>query len=169
MNDVESFPDDMEPGVFKPGDLMISLRNINTVLVFDPDTLKIVYINTGGFVRQHDPDFLDGNRISVFDNNLAASDEANPSSRIVIVDARDNTREIYYQGTLEKPFYTAVMGKHQWLPNGHLLITDSHSGRAFEINSNKEIVWEYYNFIDEDVVAVVEEVQRIPESFREAY
>ena len=47
---------------------MISLRNVSTVLVFDPDDLKIRYSITGRFVRQHDPDFVDNNTISVFDN-----------------------------------------------------------------------------------------------------
>ena len=72
LNDVEVFPRSLPEGVFKHGDVMVSLRNINTVLVFDPKALKIRFVSTGQFVRQHDPDFIDGNRFSVYDNNLVA-------------------------------------------------------------------------------------------------
>ena len=51
---------------------MVSLRNIHAVMVFDPDTLNIKYLSIGKVVRQHDPDFIDGNRISIFDNNNVA-------------------------------------------------------------------------------------------------
>ena len=33
-----------------------------------------------------------------------------------------------------------------------MLITESRKGRAFEIDSNGKIVWEYFNNLDEDAV-----------------
>ena len=39
VNDVEVFPSHLQPGVFKSGDIMISLRNLNAITVFKPDTL----------------------------------------------------------------------------------------------------------------------------------
>jgi hypothetical protein len=68
LNDVEPFPSTMTPGFFGPGDVLVSLRNVNTVFVFNADTRKIKFVTTGRFTRQHDPDFIDGNRFSVFDN-----------------------------------------------------------------------------------------------------
>ena len=53
LNDVETFPSHLEEGVFKAGDIMLSLRNINTVLVFRDEDLKVTHINTGTVVRQH--------------------------------------------------------------------------------------------------------------------
>ena len=58
-------------------------------------------------------------------------------------------------------------GKHQWQPNGNLLITDTKSGRGFEINQQGEIVWQYINYVnqeyfDREVVGDVSEVQRLP-------
>lgn len=164
LNDVEPFPASMKPGFFKKGDILVSLRNINTVFVFNRTSRKIKCICTGWFVRQHDPDFLDGNRFSVLDNNLT-SQKHNPQSRIVIVSAPDRTAEAYFEGNETMPFYTPLMGKHQWLPNGNLLITESCIGRAFEINQRKEVVWEYINFIDKGYTAYVTEVQRIPLSY----
>lgn len=54
------------------------------------------------------------------------------------------------------------MGKHQWLPNGNLLITESRWGRTFELNRKGEIVWEYNNYVEPQIVGLVEEVQRLP-------
>src|SRR5207247_1345506 len=73
LNDVETFPSSMSPGIFQPGDVMISLRNISAIVVFDPHTLRIRFMTIGRTLRQHDPDFVDGNTISVFDNNDLAA------------------------------------------------------------------------------------------------
>ena len=67
------------------------------------------------------------------------------------------------------PFYTDIMGKHQWLPNGNLLITESRQGRAFEINPQGEVVWEYMNYVDRRVVDLVEEVQRLPPEYERLF
>jgi hypothetical protein len=160
LNEVEPFPARLKEAFFKKGDILVSLRNANTVFVFNRETQKIKFISTGKFIRQHAPDFIDGNRFSVFDNNL--TEEKNPKSRILIVSAPDDTVTTYYEGTQEHPFYTVAYGSHQWLPNGDLLITESLRGRAFEITPRGDIVWQYVNYIRKGVVGLVEEVQRLP-------
>jgi hypothetical protein len=166
LNDVEPFPAFMKEDFFSQGDILVSLRNINTVFVFNRHSRRIKFISTGQFVRQHDPDFMDGNRISVFDNNNIAPEAHGQQSRIVIVSARDKTLEVFFEGSLKAPFYTDIMGKHQWLRNGNLLITEARQGRAFEINRRGEVVWEYINYVDRGVVGLVEEVQRLPLGYR---
>ena len=168
LNDVEVFPRHLKRGTFKPGDLMLSLRNIHTVLVIDPETEEIVYQQAGGFVGQHDPDFIDGDRISVFDNAVAIGEEAPRASRIVILSADDmaGEPEVYFEGSEAMPFYTDVMGKHQWLQNGNLLVTESTKGRAFELDYSGEIVWQHVNLVDDEGwVGLVDEAQRLPAGF----
>jgi len=163
LNDVEPFPATMAEGFFNEHDVLVSLRNVNTIFVFDRRTERIKFIRTGQWVWQHDPDFVDGNSFTLFDNNCRdVPDEANLHSRIVAVDARTNTVTTLFRGTPEHPFYTPIMGKHQWLPNGNLLITESRKGRAFEIDADGEIVWQYVNYVDDQTVGAVEEVQRLP-------
>lgn len=163
LNDVEPFPNTFEEGFFTRGDVLVSLRNVNTVFVFNRDTGKIKFITTGPFVRQHDPDFVDGNRFSVFDNNHIAPESHGHQSRIVMVSAPEHTTEVVFEGNREElPFYTDIMGKHQWLPNGNLLITESMRGRAFEIDRDGELVWQYVNALDDRTIGIVEEVQRLP-------
>ena len=162
LNDIEPFSAKLGEGFFKQGDIIVSLRNINTVFVFNVESEEIKYISIGQFIRQHDPDFIDGNTFSVFDNNNNGNpDAAQRQSRIAIVSAPDNTVTTYYTGTEDKPFFTNVMGKHQWLPNGNLLLTESKRGRGFEVNKQGEIVWQYVNYVDRDIVGIVSEVQRL--------
>jgi hypothetical protein len=169
LNDVEPFSSSMRPGVFAPGDLMVSLRNVNTVFVFTPATGRIKRVWTGDFVRQHDPDFVDGNTISVLDNNNVGPEAGGRRSRILLLSAATGNRVVYYTGGEGRPFYTDIMGRSQWLPNGNLLISESMKGRAFEIDRNGRVVWEYVNLVGDGYVAIMEEVQRLPERMKDAY
>jgi hypothetical protein len=169
MNDVETFPSHLQPGAFEPGDIMVSLRNIHAVMVFDPDTLKIKYVTVGKVVRQHDPDFIDGNRISIFDNNHVASESQGAQSRIVVMSATNDQMQVIYSGSSEQPFYTNVMGKHQWLPNGNILIVESMKGRAFEVDSQGALVWEYFHLVDKGRLALLSDAERLPSFFTSSF
>ncbi|MCP4267040.1 MAG: hypothetical protein GY931_04645 [Maribacter sp.] len=165
LNDVEIFPSFKDEGVFKAGDIMVSLRNINTILIFSEKDQKIKYISIGEFVRQHDPDFIDGNTISVFDNNNIAPKNYGHQSRIVIKSFKDNQSHVYYTGSKKNRFYTEIMGKHQWLSNGNMLISESMKGRAFEIDKNGNTVWEYVNIVDKGYIGILEEAKRLPNKY----
>jgi hypothetical protein len=152
----------MPGGVFRPGDVMVSLRNVSTVIVFDPATRKIRRAIVGRFVRQHDADFASGSSIRVFDNNNMAAPAAQASSRIVEVSADSDAERVLYQGTREHPFFSDVMGKQQFLPNGGLLVTEGARGRAFEIDAAGRKVWEYFNRAEDGWVGAITEATRIP-------
>ncbi len=169
LNDVELFPEHLSEDFFKHGDILLSLRNINTVMVLEAETLKVKYQSTGKYVRQHDPDFIDGNRFSVFDNNDLGAPGKGKFSKIVIEDARNGEREIVFTGSEQQPFYSQIMGKHQWLDNGNLLISESMSGRAFEITRQGQIVWDYYNLVKKKQVGILEEAERLPPNFDAAF
>ena len=61
------------------------------------------------------------------------------------------------------------MGKHQWLPNGNLLITESKSGRGFEINRQGELVWQYINYVDQDIVGIIGKAERLPPEYTQLF
>lgn len=167
LNDVEVFPRYLEEGFFRHGDIMVSLRNINAILVMTQQG-RVKYSSIGKYVRQHDPDFLDGNTFSVFDNNNITG-VVNPSSRIVLEHAPSGETKVVFEGTEQMPFFTDIMGKNQWLPNGNLLITESRGGRAFEVTPDGEMVWDYYNIVGEDSLGAVDEVERLPERFNAVF
>lgn len=163
LNDVEVFSRHMEEGFFRHGDIMVSLRNINGILVLTPEG-RVKYSSIGKYVRQHDPDFVDGNTISVFDNNNITG-APNPSSRIVLEHVPSGETEVVFEGTEAVPFFTDIMGKNQWLPNGNLLITETRGGRAFELTPQGEMVWDYHNIVGDNMLGIIDEVERLPSRF----
>jgi len=153
--------------LFDEGDIMVSIRNFNMVLVIDPDTEKVKWSMTGPFIRQHDPDFLENGRISIFDNRGGKeSNEFFGDSRILEIDPETKKVSVLYEGSDDNPFFSRVMGSHQRLPNGNILITESMRGRVFEVNGEGEIVWSYIYRWDEDEVIVTYQAERYPESYR---
>ena len=169
VNDIQPMPAALAYGDIEAGDLMVSMRNVSTVFIFDPDTLAVKFVRSGNFVRQHDPDFMDDGWISVYDNNWIGPDNYGQQSRIVAMSLDSQDNKVVYEGTSEAPFYSKIMGKTQWLDNGNLLIVESIKGRAFELNPAGEIVWEFFNIIDDGKAGIVQEVKRLPASFNEIY
>lgn len=165
LNDIELFPENMKPGFFEAGDMMLSLRNINTVVVFDTDNWEKKFVSIGPFVRQHDPDFIDGNTISIYDNNDSAPAESGVQSRILLQDAPSGDISVAYTGNDQSPFFSFLLGKHEWQDNGNILIADSRNGRIIEVSPNGDIIWEYNNIVREGVVGFVETAQRLPAYF----
>ena len=88
----------------------------------------------------HDATLLPSGNILVFDNGLGRD-----WSRVVEVDPL--TREIVweYRPSDPKSFNTETRGANQRLRNGNTLITESDNGRAFEVDRDGRIVWEFLN------------------------
>lgn len=164
LNDVEVFPSTMEPGFFEAGDILLSLRNNNQVLVLRKDLTVKTFI-VGPFIRQHDPDFIDGDTIILFDNNHRAGQEHKTQSRILAYNAAQQSWSTEFEGTPALPFFTAIMGKQQPLENGNLIVTESMKGRALELNPEGQVVWDFVNDLGDGYVGVMEEAQRLPASF----
>lgn len=162
LNDVEIFPADMTPGFADQGDLLVSLRNPNAIMLVDPDSLVIKQVLSGMYVRQHDPDFLDGSHMVVYDNNFLEAEQR--YSRIIKVSLVDGSNSVIYQGRPGAHFESEVMGKQQPLPNGNFLITEATHGRVFEIDPNGSIVWEYLNWIEPGSLGRVSGAMRLTEA-----
>ena len=164
-NDVEVLRQDMAAAFpqFEAGDVMLSLRNINTVLVVDGRTWRVKWKMTGPFLMQHDPDFLPNGHILVFDNRITGSKPLFGYSRILEIDPV--TRQVVwsYQGTDDEPFYTDSGGVQQLLPNGNVLVVETQGGRVFEVarGSSERIVWEFVNLQEEGLVGGISGAQRV--------
>jgi len=70
----------------------------------------------------------------------------------------------------ERKFFTAFMGSAQRLANGNTLITESNSGRVFEVTKEKEVVWEYIarttsSGMPEQVGAAVYRAYKVPKKW----
>lgn len=153
---------------FEAGDIMVSMRILNAVVVIDRKTRRIKWSRIGPYIRQHDPDFLPNGRISVFDNRTDNADGTLlGGSRIIEVDIDSPEPVVVYDGaTPDGPrFYTEVRGKHQYLPNGNILLTEEGAGRALEVTPDGTTVWAYIDRWDEERIVRLTEATRYPESY----
>lgn len=153
LNDVEPLPAALAPQypLFAAGDLLVSLRDLDTVMVFDPTTLRVKWWSDRPFMRQHDPDFLGDGWVSVFDNHPDGAPQGQFLGGSRLLRVRPHTGEvevIYAPGATPKvgggrPFYTDLGGKAQQLSTGGWLLTEAMAGRVFEIDTHGEVVWEW--------------------------
>lgn len=159
---------------FDAGDIMVSFRHINTILVLDGSTKEIKWAMPHAFIGQHDPDFTSRGTITVFDNRTGeiSGEPVFDGSRVVEIDPSQNMSEyleVLAPRSPETRFYTGSRGKHQELPNGNLLIAEYEGGRIFEMTPTGEVVWTYINKWDDSRVAKIAEGSRYsinPEVFK---
>ena len=145
--------------MFAAGDLLLSLRNIHTLLVVDPRTRQIKWRQTGPWVKQHDARFQPDGTITVFDNKYTMHHTEMPDmyldSDILRVDpASGEVTPVAGRLVAEEGrFHTPRKGQHQMLPDGDVLVAEAKRGRAVQFSPQGEILWEYINRYDEDRVA----------------
>ena len=136
-----------ENPAFRPGNWLISLFHGSMVFILDQNTKRILWHAVegdieGGLEGQHSVSMLPDGNILIFDNGINRR-----ASRILIIDPL--TLKIKWQYK-NKNFFSPIEGFVQALPNGNLLVTESKKGHAFELRSNKEIVWDYYDTANKD-------------------
>ena len=163
--------------MFAAGDLLLSVRELNMILVTDPELQRVKWWHVGPWLRQHDPEFKAGGHISVFNNNIYKSafgpdnyfNKSHPTiprvSNILEVDpATDEVRRVYGE-VKGQELLTVIRGKHELTARGGLLVTEFEAGRVFETNSSGRVIWEYVNRFDENEVAELTEARVYPSDY----
>lgn len=147
LNDIEPLPDSLadEYPLFDGGDLLISLRYPDLVLVLDPASKDVKWYESRYFTRQHDPDFLGNGWVGIFDNQRDNTDRGTllGGTRIVKVQPHTDSVAVPFPSSTSEPHYTESQGKWQQLENGNMLITETHAGRVVEVDSSGATVWEW--------------------------
>ncbi len=150
---------------FREGDLLVSVLQLNTVAVIDPDTETVVWALGGLWRKQHQPVLLPGGTLLVFDN-LGAGGQR---SRVLEIDPFTQEKVWSYGARPEQELYSKTLGSCQRLANGNTLITESENGRALEVTSAGAVVWEFHNphrsGEEGELVATLFEVVRLPPDF----
>ena len=142
---------------FAPGNLVISYRDLNTIIVIDRGTGSIVWKvgpGDGRTIGQHFahmiPLGLEGaGRIMAFDNGGAGGypEIFRPFSRVVEIDTASKNVAWQYtaarSGVQNWTFFAPFISSAQRLAGGNTLIVEGTKGRIFEVTPAGSIVWEY--------------------------
>jgi hypothetical protein len=130
------------PGFCNKGDILVCMRNLDLIFVYDRDRQKIgwQYDGRGVWEYPHEPIFLDNGNILIFDNGFDRG-----YSRIIEFEPLSRQIVWEYKGSPPESFYSQDRGFIQRLPNGNTLITESNSGRVFEVTNEGKIVWDWVN------------------------
>lgn len=125
------------------GQLLVTLRAIDLVILVDPDDREVDWAMRGTWWQPDDADPLPDGHLQIFDaNGHGASGGA---SRVLETHPRTSATRWSYSGTDQAPFWSYNGGSAQKLPNDHRLITSPSSGRILEVDPDGQIVWEYRN------------------------
>ena len=66
-------------------------------------------------------------------------------SYILRIDSETNEIETLVGDREDNRFFTSIMGTHQVLPNGNILVNSSGEGRVYEFSSAGDLLWRWSN------------------------
>ena len=161
--------------LFETGDLVLSLRNLNLIVVLDLKPEKVKWWRIGPWIRQHDPEFQPGGTITVFNNNMYQTTfgttrytcpvTAPRISNIIEIDPVSGEYRIVYGSRKGQEMLSVLRGKQKATRSGGLFITEFEGGRVFETDSQGRIIWEYINRYDSDEVAEITVARVYPKGY----
>ncbi|MFT5049556.1 MAG: hypothetical protein ACI8QZ_000949 [Chlamydiales bacterium] len=148
---------------FRAGNVLLSFRHLNAIAVVDLDQKRVVWAVQGPWVAQHQPTVLENGNLMLFDNSGYGG-----SSQIIEFDPLSLEQVWTYRADPPEDFFSVYCGSNQRFGNGNTLISDSCSGRAFEVTDAGEIVWEFINphhgGEHGELIAALFEMVRFPEA-----
>ena len=156
VNTVQAIPEnkwyDRGDQRFKPGNVMISPRSLDTVYLIDGDTKEVVWEYTGnyfgGLSGQHEPHMIpkglpgEGN-VLIFDNGASPWKDLGHAGKSYVLEVDPTTKEVVWVYDKGLDFHATYTANAQRLANGNTLICESAGRRIFEVTPDQETVWEY--------------------------
>jgi Arylsulfotransferase (ASST) len=142
------------------GDLLISIKHKSTVFLYRPSTNKIIWLQTGPWLNQHDVDFIDNTRIGIFGNNIVRTNLAEQLldgyNEEYVFDFKSQKMSTPYTQFLKNAkVSTKSEGRSDILPNGDLFIEETDNNRLL-MGNTKNVLWQFVNRIDKHSVAALE-------------
>lgn len=130
------------------GDLIISLRHVNAIIVLDAGSRNIKWHLVGRTIAQHSPRLAPGGRIVIFDNY--GGDRGTGGSRIATAYFGSERVDTIYPGPNsieDDQFFSSYAGVVDLNPDySKALVSITEQGRVLEIDMNTgEVLWEYVN------------------------
>lgn len=143
---------------WEKGDLLVSIRNKSTVFLYRPSTNKVLWLKTGPWLNQHDADFIDDHRISIFGNNIVRNrnyDFIDGHNEVYIYDFETDEISTPYTEVLKRSqVKTMTGGRSEILPNGDLFVEETDFGRMLLL-SPEIVKWEYVERLGERTSSIL--------------
>jgi len=126
------------------GDVLTTFRLTNTVAIVDRRTGGFRWKwGRGELGHPHDPTLLANGNVLLFDNGMHIP--RLPRSRVLEVNPVTNEIAWSYQSERYLDFFSPHISGAQRLWNGNTLICEGDRGRIFEVTTQGDVVWEFYN------------------------
>jgi hypothetical protein len=156
VNTVQALPEnkwyDAGDERFRPGNVMISPRQLDTVYIIDRETHEIAWEYTGdyfgGLSGQHEPHMIEkdlpgAGNILIFDNGASPWMDLGHAGASYVLEINPVTKAVVWVYDQWLQFHSTYTSSAQRLSNGNTLICESVSKRVFEVTPRGETVWEY--------------------------
>ena len=121
---------------FGSGNVLVSLRGLDTIAVVDMESGSLVWTQFGMWLNQLDVALLPS-------GNMLLLEYVDGDPRVIEFDPVTMEVEWAYERDSGGGVDDRWGGSCQRLPNGNTLISESGRGRAFEVTPQGEVVWEY--------------------------
>jgi hypothetical protein len=138
-----------DSGVFKKGQILVSLRNLSTILLVDPDSQSVVWHGSGNWMNQHCVIPVGPSTFSVLDNHSFASGEywLNSAWRTRIVTYNIDTgksSEIKFLDESLADLHIPIEGRAIAISSDTWMIEDCLYGTIMIFN-NRQLVFKWSN------------------------
>ena len=127
---------------FREGEYLLSFRNYDMLAVADLGQKRIVWASYGPWHGQHGTVFLPDGSLMMFDNQGNVGTYGG-LSRVLNVDTATGEILWEYGDKYKDPVNSLLNSSVDPLPNGNVLVTETMTGRIFEVTHDKEVVWDY--------------------------
>ncbi len=130
--------DEHPRGLWGAGDLLVCMRELDTVAVIDP-VRRVVRWSWGHteLSGPHQPSVMPDGRVLVFDNGARRG-----WTRLVAVDPVTGQVDWTWSADPPDTFFCPLAGGCQVLDGGNILVTHSALGKVFELTPSGRTVWE---------------------------
>ena len=156
VNTVQALPEnrwfDRGDRRFRPGNVLISPRQLDTIYLIDRESQEIVWTYSGdyfgGLSGQHEPHMIEkglpgAGNILIFDNGASPRKDLGHAGASYVLEVNPVTEKLVWVYDQWLQFHSTYTSNAQRLVNGNTLICESSGKRIFEVTVKGETVWEY--------------------------
>lgn len=145
-------------GVFRKGQILVSLRNLSTIILLDPDQGTVNWYQTGPWMNQHCVMPVRPSVFSVLDNHSFASGKhwLDPSwtSKIIEYDINlKSVNEINLEEALQRNLKIPIEGRALPMADNGWVLEDCTSGTVIIIK-NGTVVYKWSNYYSDRSVGI---------------